>query len=72
MKNKLYLFVDEEYGCPQRLIQVENFDDGFAALLTKLNDQWVETDEEYFDFVFRGLRTGGYKFTELEYETFKN
>lgn len=70
MDGKLYLFVDEDSGCTQRLILVKNFDENFTALLTHLHYEWIKTDEEYFEFVFRGLKKAGYEFEELDFEVF--
>lgn len=48
------------------VLDVVNWDSGFADVLDRLEQDWQKTDEEYSDFVYPRLRRKGYDFRVID------
>ena len=63
-----YVILRDENRVIDGLLMVKNYDESFAGAFDNAVFAWMQTDEEFSDFVFDVLRKRGYEFDVLDYE----
>ena len=51
------------------VLNVRNHDENFAATVIEANREWLDTVDEWHDFMLGWLQGAGYEVEEVEYET---
>lgn len=63
-----YVILRDENKSIDGLLLVKNWDEKFSEVFDELVGQWMRTDDEFYHFVWKGLKDHGYDFVVLEYE----